>query len=323
VRRLLDDPDVTEDQKTKLTHLERKASDGVHVLSVFIDETGDVRASLVMGEPAAADQVITITHGIATDLGSLDEWGAVLEDVYAHANAQVDERDITSTTAVVLLMEWDSGGPATVWQDLLPAEGATRATALVEGFRYANPDAFQEGWAHSLGTTAIAMAAEQSPGVFDHMTLFGSAGLTPEANAAMEDAIEDGDLSVSSTGAFWDWIAIWGRPGLVSTHEVNPSDSDGVDVFGSNGGVVEDYITEDGEPIVGRETGGHNAGESDSFWYRIHRSSGWFDLPGVGNAGVLEPFLQMPKDSVGYLDPRGESFLQAIADFAERVEARQ
>ncbi|MFS0852994.1 hypothetical protein [Microbacterium sp. 179-I 3D4 NHS] len=237
-------------------------------------------------------------------------------------------RDVPSSTGMAQLGADAQAWGQHVW-DTMDAVNTERK--MFEGALTITPhgtpagamEAPRKGWAHSLGTTAIAMAAEQSPGVFDHLTLFGSAGLTPEANAAMENAIEDGDLTVSSIGAFWDWIAVWGRPGLVSTHEFNPSDSDGVDVFSSNGGVVEDYITESGKPVVGLETGGHNAGASDDFWYRIHRSPGWFDMYGLGTAGILEPFLQMPKDSVDYLDPRGESFLQAIADFAERVEARQ
>lgn len=310
VERLLDDPTLTDDQRTKLNLLKRQTEEGMGILSAFIDETGDVRASLVRGDPDTADQVITITHGIQTDVGTLGEWGQIARDVYDYTNQQVDFRHIDSSTAVILQMEWDSGDMWSVWADELPSNGASRIAALVEGVRHVNPEAWQEGWAHSLGTTAVTLSSRQSPGVFDHMTLFGSAGLTPEGNAAMEGAIAQGDATVSVTGASADWIAIWGRPPVLSTHSVDPAGSHGVEIFDSNGGVVTDYVTPDLRPVIGLPTGGHNAGASTEWWYRLHRSPG-FTLSFA------------PEDSVGYLDPRGQSFLQAVADYAERVEERQ
>jgi hypothetical protein len=310
VERLLDDPTLTDDQRRKLNLLADQSKRGLRTLSAFIDETGDVRASLVRGDPDTAAQVITVTHGIETDVGTLGEWGRVARDIYEYTNQQVDFRHIDASTAVILQMEWDSGGMLSVWDDELPGNGASRVAAMVEGLRYVNPDAWQEGWAHSLGTTAVTLSSQQSPGVFDHMTLFGSAGLTPEGNAAMEDAIAHGDTTASVTGASADWIAIWGRPPVLSTHSEDPAGSAGVEIFSSNGGVVTDYVTPDLRPVIGLPTGGHNAGASTEWWYRLHRSPGF-------------SFSYAPEDSVGYLDPRGQSFLQAVADFAERVEERQ
>ncbi|MBQ3359148.1 MAG: hypothetical protein IJG47_09635 [Microbacterium sp.] len=310
VERLLDDPTLTDDQRTKLNLLKRQTEEGLRILSTFIDETGDVRASLVRGDPDTADQVITITHGIQTDVGTLGEWGQIARDVYDYTNQQVDFRHIDSSTAVILQMEWDSGDMWSVWADELPSNGASRIAALVEGLRHVNPSAWQEGWAHSLGTTAVTLSSQQSPGVFDHMTLFGSAGLTPEGNAAMENAIAEGDATVSVTGASADWVAIWGRPPVLSTHSEDPAGSEGVEIFDSNGGVVTDYVTPDLRPVIGLPTGGHNAGASTEMLYRFHRAPGFF-------------LSLAPEDSVGYLDPRGQSFLQAVADYAERVEERQ
>ena len=39
--------------------------------------------------------------------------------------------------------------------------------------------------------------------------------------------------------------------------------------------------------------------------------------------GPIGGLLTMPGDSVGYLDPRSQSFTQAVADFAERVKDHQ
>lgn len=324
VQRLLDDPTLSDEQKTKLPLLEDRAIDGIRVLSVFIDDTGSPRASLMFGDPDTADQVVTITHGIATDLGQLEEWSTILRDVHSLTAEQILARHLDSSTAVILQMEWDSGEWNTVWREDLPAEPAEREAALVEGIRHVNSTAWQEGWAHSLGTTATMIAQMHEPGLFDHVTLFGSAGLTPEANSAMEDAIADGAITVSVTGAEADWIALHGRPPVVSTHGIDPASSEGVGVFGSNGGPVEDYISSDGKPIIGLPTGGHNAGASDEFIYRIHRAPGWNPNAYFGGGlGIVAPLITIPDDSVGYMDPRGQSFLQAIADFAERVEARQ
>ncbi|MFJ2370845.1 alpha/beta hydrolase [Microbacterium sp. NPDC087665] len=325
VERLLADPTVSDEAKDKLRLLQAAASDAMRILSTFIDDTGNPRASLMIGDPDTVDQVITITHGISTDLGSIDEWATITRDIYDFANSQIiDARHINSTTAVILQAEWDSGGAATVQRDDIPSTGASREVALVEGLRYVNPGASQEGWAHSLGTTATTIAQMQSPGLFDHMTLFGSAGITDEAAAEMGEALVNDDVTVSATSAEDDWIAMWGRLENVSTHDIDPRGEARVEMFGSDGGVVTDYITPDDEPVIGLPTGGHNAGASEEFIYRIHRAPGWnLTLQGGVGMGLIGAVGTMPADSVGYLDPRGQSFLQAIADFAERVEARQ
>ncbi|MFK0402152.1 alpha/beta hydrolase [Microbacterium sp. NPDC090225] len=319
---LLDDPALTDDQRAKLTLLADQERLGLKVLSVFLDQNGAPRASLVLGDPDTAQQVITVTHGIQTDLATLEEWGKVAYDIYSGTNQQIDFRNIDSETAVVLQMEWDSGWVGSVWGEDLPSRGASRTVALVEGLRHINPDAWQEGWAHSLGTTSTAVASEQSAGVFDHLTLFGSAGLTPEANAALEDAIANDGVSVSVADADTDWIRGFGMVPGGSTHPIDPAGSVGVDIIGADGGAVPDYISPDGQPVIGLPVGGHNAGASTDILYRLPRSPGWNPVlfPMAGPLGALS---LMPEDSVGYMDPRGQSYLQAVADHAERVEERR
>ncbi|MFK3835784.1 alpha/beta hydrolase [Microbacterium sp. NPDC087868] len=321
LQRLLDDPTLTDSQRSKLELLDKTAVDGMRVLSVFIDDGGAPRASLVLGDPDTADQVITVTHGIATDLGTLGEWGTIASNLYQHANEQIERRGLDASTAVVLQMEWDSGWALTVWQENHQSEGARREVALVEGLRYANPTAWQEGWGHSLGTAMTATAQSQAPGVFDHLTLFGSAGVTPATAEDLRRSIAEGDVTVSATGSPWDWIAPLGRRPFWSSHGIDPRGIPGMDVFGSDGGSVPDFITEGSESGFGLPTGGHNAGVSEDFFYRIHRSPGWNPVV-FPVEGPLAPLLLMPEDSVGYFDPRGESFKQSVADFAERVEDR-
>jgi hypothetical protein len=315
LQRLLADPDLTSDQRNKLELLEEKAAAAdVALLSVFLDTDGDPRASLVWGDPDTADQVITLTHGIATDLGQLDDWWTIGDKLNTAVREQADWRHQTSSTAVVLFMEWDSGDMVTVQGQDRPQDGAAREVALVEGFRFVNPDAWQEGWAHSLGTTATADAVLQSPGVFDHVTLFGSAGLTPDAASNLDEQIADGDLTVSSTSADLDWIAMWGRVPGASEHAVNPADLPGVDVFGSDGGPVDGFLGAGGD--TGLPTQGHNEGASTNLLYRVHR----VDPLHVAIGGIGGGLLTMPGDSVGYLDPRSQSFKQAVADFMTRIE---
>lgn len=230
--------------------------------------------------------------------------------MYNASDDQLKQHHLDSSTAVVLFMEWDSGDMVTVQGGDRPQDGAAREVAMIEGFRFVNPSAWQEGWAHSLGTTATADAVLQSPGLFDHVTLFGSAGLAPDAATNLGEQIAGGDLTVSSTSADLDWIAMWGRVPGVSEHAVNPADLPGVDVFGSDGGPVDGYLGPGGG--TGLPTQGHNEGASTNLLYRVHRINPLF--------GGL---LTMPGDSVGYLDPRSQSFKQAVADFAERVKDHQ
>ncbi len=213
------------------------------------------------------------------------------------------------STAVVLFMEWDSGAWYTVQGMKEPVLGADREAALVAGMRFVNPDAWQEGWAHSLGTTMVTTNQIHNPGVFDHLTLFGSAGITESAAKALAAQIADETVSVSAASSGLDPIAWMGRTDL-STHPVDPKTVEGVTEIGSHGGAVENYLNADGREVTGAATQGHNAGSSTEIIYRIHRAPYW-------HLGFI------PEESVGYLDPRSEAMMQAVADFAERVEARQ
>ncbi|MFF7291461.1 hypothetical protein ACFY9N_02900 [Microbacterium sp. NPDC008134] len=309
LQRLLGDPSLTDDQRTKLNLLLDETTKGSRVLSLFLDADGQVRGSLFVGDLDAADQIITVTHGIATDFGAMDEWGTIASDLAGMTNEQLRLRGIDPSTAVVLFMEWDSGEWNTVQGMNRPILGADREAALVAGMRFVNPEAWQEGWAHSLGTTMTTTNQTHNPGIFDHLTLFGSAGITEVSARLLETQIADGTVSVSAASSGLDPIAWMGRTDL-SMHPVDPKTVEGVEEIGAHGGVVEDYLTVDGQEVRGVATQGHNAGPSAEILYRIHRSPYW-------HLGLI------PDDSVGYLDPRSESMLQAVADFAERAEERQ
>jgi hypothetical protein len=309
LERLLGESTLTEDQRAKLNLLLDETAKGSHVLSLFLDGQGEVRGSLFVGDLDSADHVITVTHGIETDFGAMNEWGRIATDLAAMSNEQLRLRGMDPSTAVVLFMEWDSGAWYTVQGMKEPVLGADREAALVAGMRFVNPDAWQEGWAHSLGTTMVTTNQIHNPGVFDHLTLFGSAGITEGAAKALAAQIADETVSVSAASSGLDPIAWMGRTDL-STHPVDPKTVEGVTEIGSHGGAVENYLNADGREVTGAATQGHNAGPSTEIIYRIHRAPYW-------HLGFI------PEESVGYLDPRSEAMMQAVADFAERVEARQ
>lgn len=309
LERLLGESTLTEDQRARLNLIDKELGKGSNVLSLFLDGDGEVRGSLFVGDLDAAGQIITVTHGIGTDTSAMGEWGTILRDLQRESAQQLDQRGITSGTAAVLFMEWDSGEWNTVQGMREAVLGADREAALVSGMRRVNPTAWQEGWAHSLGTTMVATNQAHNRGIFDHLTLFGSAGVTDGAATKLATQIEDDTVSVSAASSWLDPIAWMGRTDL-STHPVDPKTIPGVEEIGAHGGVVENYLTADGHPVVGMSTQGHNAGASTEMLYRLHRAPYW-------TLGLI------PEDSVGYLDPRSESFLQAVADYAERAEERQ
>ncbi len=104
-------------------------------------------------------------------------------------------------------------------------------------------------------------AVADNPGLVSHVWFFGSAGITAQTGDELAEQIRSGETTVSATHADDDNIAAWGRKDwLGSLHSEDPRDVPGVQSFGSNGGVVADYGSPQGE--YGESTDSHDAHNS-------------------------------------------------------------
>lgn len=307
--------DLDDETRSKLDRLrsvvEKRSDDGSlpTLLSFFIDTEGSPRANIAFGDVETADQVTTLTHGIRTDLGSLQEWARGGADLQSALTNELERTSHSSTTAVVLVMDWDSGGALSVGGIDRPDAGAARLSQTLRGLHAANPGVQLNTGAHSLGTTMTGQAVADNPGLVSHVWFFGSAGITAQTGDELAEQIRSGETTVSATHADDDSIAAWGRKDwLGSLHAEDPRDVPGVQSFGSNGGVVADYGSLRGE--YGESTDSHDAHNStkDEF-------VGW----GVGWDGSPIPLYE-PTPQTGYLDPSAESFKHFVVGLREALD---
>lgn len=300
---------------------------GWSLLSLFTDNNGDLRTSVAVGDVASADVVTTLTHGISNDFdGSHEEWLSTAVDTYDWINDELEDAGRGESAAVVLFMEWDSGDATTVQGEEFADSGASRYSQLVEGLQVHNPQAHWSSWSHSYGTTMTGQAITQNPGMLDLAVMFGSAGITTEAQAGITAQVRQGDLAIAATHAGEDWIAPLGRSEPLSEHSVDPREVAGVTEFGSNGGYVAGFGGGDGE--YGEATEGHNARESDALTYAmdgvnivstpafsvyfgfgadgvsLHTDSGSW-LPGLVHS-------DSGRQAAGYLDVEAQAFKEGV-----------
>lgn len=307
--------DLDDETRTRLEHLraviEQRGDDGTRptLLSFFLDTEGSPRANIAFGDVDNADQITTLTHGIRTDLGSLNEWARGSADLQAALTSELERTGQDKSTAVVLVMDWDSGGVLSVREIDRPDAGASRLSQTWQGLHTVNPDAQLNAGAHSLGTTMTGQALSDNPGLVSHVWFFGSAGVTPQTGDELAAQIRSGQTELFSTHADDDNIAEWGRKDwLGSAHAVDPRDIPGVERFGSNGGVVPGYGSPGGED--GESTDSHDA----------HNSTkdvlvGW----SVGPGGAAIPRYES-REQTGYLDPSAESFKHFVVGLREALE---
>ncbi|WP_404442028.1 alpha/beta hydrolase [Microbacterium marinum] len=308
---LLARDDLGDTQREQLTtlrrHLAARTSEPDRsLLSLFLEtDDGSPRASVAYGDVDDADQINTLTHGIETDLGSLGVWSSSAIAQQGDLAAQLDHRGSSSTTATVLFMEWDSGGTFNVWNIERPDGGAQRMAQLLRGFETSNPAAQRNVQLHSLGTTAGTQMIADNAGLVDGAWLYGSAGITEETRRELQRQIAAGELSLHVTHADDDWVAPLGRVPM-SEHSVDPRDIAEADVFGSDGGEVDDYLG--GE--FGERVEGHNSQGSTEWVYRI---DGLEVVPTPEGGAVT---LVWDDEAVGYLDPRSQAYKQSVVDLA-------
>lgn len=317
LRQLLADPSLTDEQFERLFALSvlvDPASGGpgaqqTVLLSVFLDSDGSPRASIAYGDVDSADQITALTHGISTDLGALRDWKESASALQNDLATELAQNGSSVRTAMVLYLEWDSGDATNVWNIERPDAGAERLAQLLGGLRGVTPDAQLNVGAHSLGTTMTSELVSANPGLVDNVWFFGSAGVNETAAGRIREQISAGTLNVHATHAGDDWVAPIGR-WPVSEHPVDPRTIPGVVEFSSDGGFVSDYGPGDGE--YGERVEGHNSQRSTEWYYLF---DGWTMDP-TGN-----PVPVMDDESIGYLDPRSQSFKEFVMDLTAAAEA--
>jgi len=280
------------------------------LLSLFLDTEGSPRANIAFGDVDDADQITTLTHGIRTDLGSLDEWARGSADLQSALTNELERTGSDQTTAVVLVMDWDSGGVLSVGGIDRPDAGASRLSQTWRGLHAVNPDAQLDAGAHSLGTTMTGQALADNPGMVSNVWFFGSAGVTSQAGDEIAEQIRLGQTQLSATHADDDSIAAWGRrEWLGSLHSTDPRNIPGVEEFSSNGGVVPGYGSPEGE--YGESTDSHDAHKSVK-----DELVGWT----IGVDGSPVPLYE-PTERFGYLDPSAESFKHFVVGLRDSLDS--
>lgn len=307
--------DLTEEQRGQLKALlsllnsaENEGQPDTNLLSLFLATDGSPRSSVGFGDVDTADQITTLTHGVGTDMGNLGEWSSSAISVKNALDKELGDQGVGGSTATVLFMEWDSGGTGDVWNIERPDSGAERLAQLLRGFDVANPAAQCNLELHSLATTAGTQAIVDNPGLVDNAWLYGSAGVTEQTAADLENLIRRDLVTVHATHASDDFVAPIGR-WPVSEHPVDPRTIPGVQEFSADGGFVSGYGSGDGE--YGERTEGHNSQASTEWYYLID---------GIGSSPTGDPVLVMDDEAVGYLDPRSQSFKQTVMDLVEALD---
>ncbi|MBM3715723.1 MAG: hypothetical protein FJW64_08320, partial [Actinobacteria bacterium] len=190
--------------------------------------------------------------------------------------------------------------------------GAARLAATLHGVKVENSGAQIDAVGYSLGTTMTAQAVGRTPGLVSHVWLIGSAGVTTEARDSLAAQVSSGQVSLSVTEADADTTARWGRDELIgSRHTHDPRAIAGADVFGSDGGWVVGYGSDEGE--WGGPTEGHNAHETT-----VDRFAGWYV---DANGGLYPTWAKEPQR--GYLDPSAESFKHLVMGLREDLTGKE
>lgn len=319
LEQLLARDDLREDYRTQLGALSaRLEDDDARLLSLFQETVDDSpRASIGWGDIDNADQVMTLTHGMAEDLASLGPWSDSARDMHDGLERELTARNSSATTATVLFLEWDSGWIPEVQHIERPDNGAVRLANLLRGFAANSPGAQLDVGLHSLGSTMGAQMIADNPGLVSNAWLYGSAGIHGQTAYELEQQMERGEIAVHAAMAAEnadDWVAPVGRMG---EHRVDPLDMAGVSEVGANGGLVGDLGSGD-EPVItarGERTDGHNSQRSELPFYRMNPLQVLVDPGGA----IFHPW---DPPSVGYLDAEAESFRRTVLGMADSIEQR-
>ncbi|MDW4574013.1 alpha/beta hydrolase [Microbacterium sp. M3] len=300
---LLADDGLSDDTRSELRGVRRALQldpGATTLLALFLDSNGEPRAAIAYGDVEHSDLVLTVTHGIETDLDSIDAWSRTTLDLRDDVVGEAARRGQATTVATIAYFGWDSGTTGTVFGMDHADAGAAAYTQLMSGIAARNPDALRAGWFHSYGTTMAAQALTDDPDLLDAAFLFGSAGVSPEAAASLPDLARSSDLELYASHADKDWTAPIGRS-LWSSHSTNPGDLlDEAHLLGADGGIVDFGPGADGSVLrtTGLSTDGHAS----------HTGNPWYEWTG---------------EEIGYFDERAQSYLGGVDGLADLItEAR-
>lgn len=244
-------------------------------------------AVIAFGDPASADLVVYLLHGIDTDLDALPAWANAAQRLCADLIRACVARGEPRTVATIAWFAWDSGTHATALATTHATVGAARLAVDVDRLSARNPRAHIAAVTYSYSTTLLGemFALGIADGVRTAFAI-GSAGVTQAARIALAEAISLERLTLYATESARDGVAPMGRLGH---HPVDPRDIEGVIVYDSDGGAVPGV---DGEPVTGLAVSGHASQSS------------------VDEHGARH---------VGYFDENAQPYLFLVARLADAV----
>ncbi|MFT4158274.1 MAG: alpha/beta hydrolase [Microbacterium sp.] len=244
-------------------------------------------AVVAFGDPATADLVVYLLHGIDTDLAALPAWADAAQRVCADVIRTCVVRGRPRSVATIAWFGWDSGTHVTALATTHATVGAARLAVDIDRLAERNPRAHIAVVTYSYSTTLLGemFALNMSDRVRTAFAI-ASAGVTHAAGAAIESAIADGEVEVYATEGAGDGTAPLGRLGH---HPVDPRDIPGVVVYECDGG---DAPGLDGDTVTGIAVEGHASQTT------------------VDERGVRHP---------GYFDEHGQGYLTLISLLADAV----
>lgn len=326
LRQLLNSGGLGRDQKDQLSLLDEtlrgEGAPGLYAL--HLDTDGSPRASVAYGDVDTADQVTTLTHGIRTDLANVDDWARSAHQLAVDTDAELAGK---AHTAVVVYMEWDSGGATNVFRMDRPAAGAERLTTHLEGISYRNPSAQQTIVAHSLGSTMASQAIANHPGLVSHLYTVGSAGIAHRDWASLGQQMADGTLRVSVAEAPGDPWARIGK-GFWSSHPTEPQALPGAEIIRTEAGFVPGFGEGLGEH--GFRTPSHDAhgvqlvpATTHTGPYQDHSPRyAPYEAAGQGESAVdySGDYLYQPTaPAAGYLEPESTTYKRLAMSLVDDV----
>ncbi len=332
---------LDDDQRLELRHLGDAVRDGGRLLNFFVDTNGEARAAVAFGDVEHASVIVTLTHGIETDVTQGRDWfqsaSSLRDDVTQELRRTgLGGADQAGSIATVAYFGWNSGTKDTVVRSDIAFGGALIYSNFVTGLREANPNARVEGWFHSYGTTMGAESLALDSSVLDGVHNFGSAGYREDTRRMIEAQFDHGGSQVTSAHADRDWTAGMGRRDhplvpLVdltqgrSTHDFDPRKLSGGSQFSAADGNVTFTYPVSGAPsrsVTTVDTEGHGSHRhADPIMEAIFGVADFTMLGDLDAAvEVFEPkddgYLRFAQD--GYLSRQSTSYQQAFADLVAR-----
>ncbi|GEM_PF-2022043 len=322
--RLLEDGSISAETRAKLTEINKalKGDSDAKLIS-FELEGEEPRAAIAVGDLDNADSVSYMVHGIKTDTSGIGDWVRSAADF----RSTLTTRGVTAKTAFVAWFRYDSGNEWTVSSHDLATAGAKKLGADLEGLAAVNPNAERILFGYSYGTTVVGETVRTHPEYIDGIHFNGSAGLTPEARAAVEQGVASDKFFATATHASKDGIAPLGRS-IFSSHQENPGDFAGVKTLGADGGDVG------GE--YGEQVDGHDAHKGEPFKEldsivnygdskRLAEKTAELDRRGIEyevRTVVMgrNVYTGVYTTSTGYLTPNSQSFLETVREYENRLK---